>query len=265
MQPSFPELDSELFVPSFNPSDDPIASLNKRMAFLSTSFASRFPQTNNQLRTSSNPRNQATIQDERVIVQTVQGRQTQGYANNGARNTATNPGVTRQGAPIMRIQSFQLKHLKKSQHQQRFKLMIWMLLILIVMKFPRIRQFSWQISLPMTQTFFQSQVAKCNKVQQENSEKNETLTAELERYKEQVKIFEQRQKFDLNDILQLPCWCVIMEYLVKISKKARILELKRRHLKITVLTTNTPYPSRKIRRICACTSQKTTKETRSIR
>ncbi|GKD46261.1 hypothetical protein Tco_1270906, partial [Tanacetum coccineum] len=55
----------------------------------------------------------------------------------------------------------------------------------------------------------------------------------------------------------------IMEYLVKISKKARILELKRRYLKITVLTPNTPYPSRKIRRICACTSQKTTKETRS--
>ncbi|GJT66495.1 hypothetical protein Tco_1017975 [Tanacetum coccineum] len=40
---------------------------------------------------------------------------------------------------------------------------------------------------------------------------------------------------------------LIMEYLVKISKKARILELKRRHLKITVLTTYTPYPSMKIR------------------
>ncbi|GJV20858.1 hypothetical protein Tco_1369878 [Tanacetum coccineum] len=53
---------------------------------------------------------------------------------------------------------------------------------------------------------------------------------------------------------------VIMEYLVKISKKARILELKRRHLKITVLTSYTLYPSRKTRRICACTSQKTTKE-----
>ncbi|GJZ01605.1 hypothetical protein Tco_0519566 [Tanacetum coccineum] len=58
---------------------------------------------------------------------------------------------------------------------------------------------------------------------------------------------------------------IIMEYLVKISKKARILELKRRHLKITVLTTNTSYPSRKIRRICACTSQKTTKEQDLIR
>ncbi|GJT14566.1 hypothetical protein Tco_0861608 [Tanacetum coccineum] len=56
-----------------------------------------------------------------------------------------------------------------------------------------------------------------------------------------------------------------MEYLAKISKKARILELKQRHLKITVLTSNTPYPSRKIRRIYAYTSQKTTKETRSIR
>ncbi|GJT25475.1 hypothetical protein Tco_0895412 [Tanacetum coccineum] len=52
---------------------------------------------------------------------------------------------------------------------------------------------------------------------------------------------------------------IIMEYLVKISKKARILELKRRHLKITDLTSYTPYPSRKIRRICACTSQETTK------
>ncbi|GJX06421.1 hypothetical protein Tco_0194353 [Tanacetum coccineum] len=58
---------------------------------------------------------------------------------------------------------------------------------------------------------------------------------------------------------------VIMKYLVKISKKALILELKQRYLNITVLTTNTPYPSRKIRRICACTSQKTMKEARSIR
>nr|GEU63242.1 DNA-directed DNA polymerase [Tanacetum cinerariifolium] len=62
---------------------------------------------------------------------------------------------------------------------------------------------------------------------------------------------------------------VIMEYLVKISKKACILELKQIHLKITVLTSNTPYPLRNIRRIYAYTSQKTMKktmkETRSIR
>ncbi|GJT02896.1 hypothetical protein Tco_0824065 [Tanacetum coccineum] len=45
-------------------------------------------------------RNQATIQDGRVTVQTVQGIQTQGYANNRARNTATNPSVNIQGAPV---------------------------------------------------------------------------------------------------------------------------------------------------------------------
>ncbi|GJR08581.1 retrovirus-related pol polyprotein from transposon TNT 1-94 [Tanacetum coccineum] len=58
---------------------------------------------------------------------------------------------------------------------------------------------------------------------------------------------------------------VIIEYLVKIGKKARILELKRRNMKIVVLTSNTPYPSRKIWCICACTSAKTIKDQGSIR
>ncbi|GJW28330.1 retrovirus-related pol polyprotein from transposon TNT 1-94 [Tanacetum coccineum] len=42
--------------------EDPIECINKAMAFLSA-IASRFPLSNNQLRTSSNPRNQETIQD----------------------------------------------------------------------------------------------------------------------------------------------------------------------------------------------------------
>nr|GFD21422.1 hypothetical protein [Tanacetum cinerariifolium] len=36
---------------------------------------SRYPTTNNQLRTSSNPRQQATINDRRVTIQPIQGRQ----------------------------------------------------------------------------------------------------------------------------------------------------------------------------------------------
>nr|GFC18094.1 hypothetical protein [Tanacetum cinerariifolium] len=40
------------------------------------------PQTNNQLRTSSNPRNQATVQDGRVLVQNVQGRPNRGQGTN---------------------------------------------------------------------------------------------------------------------------------------------------------------------------------------
>ncbi|GKA70235.1 retrovirus-related pol polyprotein from transposon TNT 1-94 [Tanacetum coccineum] len=88
-QALFLQLDSGLVVPSFIPSDYRIASLNKAMAFISTTFASCYPPTNNQLSTLSNPRNQATIQDGRVMVQMVQGRQTQGYAVSGARGSAT--------------------------------------------------------------------------------------------------------------------------------------------------------------------------------
>ncbi|GJR79589.1 integrase, catalytic region, zinc finger, CCHC-type containing protein [Tanacetum coccineum] len=104
LQPSFQELDTELVVLTFNPSDDPMVNLNKLMAFVTTTFSSHYPPTNNQLRTSSNPRNQATIQDGRVTVQTIQGRKTQGYANNKARNAATtqmaNQGANKNGAVV---------------------------------------------------------------------------------------------------------------------------------------------------------------------
>ncbi|GJT46444.1 putative ribonuclease H-like domain-containing protein [Tanacetum coccineum] len=76
----FPQLDSGLAVPVFNQRDDLTTCLNKTMAFMLAVAASRFYSTNNQLRTSSNLRNQSTIQDGRVIVQQVQRRQVQSYA-----------------------------------------------------------------------------------------------------------------------------------------------------------------------------------------
>ncbi|GJR03948.1 hypothetical protein Tco_0526932 [Tanacetum coccineum] len=81
-----------LVVPVFNQRDDPIAHLNKAMAFLITVASSRFHSTNNQHRTSSNPRNQATIQDDRVTIQQVQGRQRQSYAGNSYKGNATSSG-----------------------------------------------------------------------------------------------------------------------------------------------------------------------------
>ncbi|GJW17342.1 putative ribonuclease H-like domain-containing protein [Tanacetum coccineum] len=49
---------------------------------------------------------------------------------------------------------------------------------------------------------------------------------------------------------------VIMEYLVNISKRRSFWSLNEDILKIYYSTTNTPYPSRKIRRIRACTHQR---------
>ncbi|GJY36218.1 putative reverse transcriptase domain-containing protein [Tanacetum coccineum] len=49
---------------------------------------------------------------------------------------------------------------------------------------------------------------------------------------------------------------VIMEYLVNISKRRAFWSLNEDILKVTILKTNTPYPSRKIRRIRAYTHQR---------
>ncbi|GJZ28350.1 hypothetical protein Tco_0572997 [Tanacetum coccineum] len=57
-------MDSALVVPMFQQGYDLIECINKAMAFLSA-LASRFLPLNNQLRMSSNPCNQATIQDGR--------------------------------------------------------------------------------------------------------------------------------------------------------------------------------------------------------
>ncbi|GJV24010.1 hypothetical protein Tco_1376705 [Tanacetum coccineum] len=76
-------VDSGFAILVFSLGDDPIACLNKAMAFLTVVSSSRFPSTNNQLNTSSNPRNQATIQDSRVTMKQVQGRQGQNYSGEG--------------------------------------------------------------------------------------------------------------------------------------------------------------------------------------
>ncbi|GJR36001.1 hypothetical protein Tco_1211685 [Tanacetum coccineum] len=56
--------------------DDPIDAINHMMSFLTAVVTSRYPTTNNQLRNSSNPRQQATINNGRVTLQPIQGRQT---------------------------------------------------------------------------------------------------------------------------------------------------------------------------------------------
>ncbi|GJY93184.1 hypothetical protein Tco_0508966 [Tanacetum coccineum] len=62
-QPEFSQPDSSLVVPVFQKGDDPIDAINHMMSFLTAVVTSRYPTTNNQLRTSSNPRQQATIYD----------------------------------------------------------------------------------------------------------------------------------------------------------------------------------------------------------
>nr|GFB64222.1 hypothetical protein [Tanacetum cinerariifolium] len=71
----FSSPETGLVVPVFQKGDDPINAINHMMSFLTSVFTSRYPATNNQLRTSSNPRQQATINNGSVIIQPIQGRQ----------------------------------------------------------------------------------------------------------------------------------------------------------------------------------------------
>nr|GEV71616.1 hypothetical protein [Tanacetum cinerariifolium] len=89
-------------------SDNLIENLTNTLALLTQSYKTFLPQTNNQLRTSLNTRIQATVQDGRVIVQNVQGRQNRGQGTNpqgggaarygGVQNRVgnANPGQARQ-------------------------------------------------------------------------------------------------------------------------------------------------------------------------
>nr|GEU40395.1 integrase, catalytic region, zinc finger, CCHC-type, peptidase aspartic, catalytic [Tanacetum cinerariifolium] len=134
-----------LAVLMFNQGDDPISFFNKTMALLTVVDASRFPSTNNQLRTFSNSRNQATIQDNMVTKQQVQGRQRQSEG-----------------------------HMARQCTQPK-----------------RPRNIAWFKE--------KATLVEAHKSEKANQEKNnESLTAELERYKERDKTFEQRLNIDLS-------------------------------------------------------------------
>ncbi|GJZ03880.1 retrovirus-related pol polyprotein from transposon TNT 1-94 [Tanacetum coccineum] len=75
-QSEFSQPETGLIVHVFQKGDDPIDTINHMMSFFTTVVTSRYPTTNNQLRNSSNLRQQATINNGRVTLQPIQGRQT---------------------------------------------------------------------------------------------------------------------------------------------------------------------------------------------
>ncbi|GJW78852.1 hypothetical protein Tco_0140534 [Tanacetum coccineum] len=98
----FPQIDSGLAILMFKQGDDPIDAINKIMSFLSTIVTSHFLTTNNQLRNSSNPRQQETIHDGRVTVQPIQWRQSSFAASNSG-TRANISGIGRNNSSQQRV------------------------------------------------------------------------------------------------------------------------------------------------------------------
>ncbi|GKC47858.1 integrase, catalytic region, zinc finger, CCHC-type containing protein, partial [Tanacetum coccineum] len=84
------------------------------MSFLSAVVKYRYPTTNNQLRNSSNPRKQATINDERVTLQPVQGRKI--YFAMGTSRTYT-PGAS--GSNSGKQRTFICYNCKREGHMSK--------------------------------------------------------------------------------------------------------------------------------------------------
>ncbi|GJU20450.1 hypothetical protein Tco_1153792 [Tanacetum coccineum] len=191
-----PLVDSSFAVLVFSPGDDPIACLNKAMAFLTTVASSRFPSTNNQIRTSSNPRNQATIQDDRVTIQQVHGRQCQSYSGTGYKSNATSFGGNNASgqARTEDLDTYDSDCDDISNAQ--------------VVLMANISNYGSDVILEaqqdsmilyMIEQMSEQMINHVNNWEKANKEQNnKSVTAELERYKERIKTFEQRLNIDLS-------------------------------------------------------------------
>ncbi|GKD87608.1 hypothetical protein Tco_1358762 [Tanacetum coccineum] len=189
-----PLMDSSFVVLVFSPGDHLISFLYKEMAFLTSVASSRFPSTNNQLRTSSNPRNQATIQDGRVTMKQVQGRQGQSYSGTGYKSNATSSGGNNASGHAMDLDTYD------SDCDDISNAKAVLMANISNYGFDVISEAQQDsMILSVIEQMSEQMINHVNNWENANKEQNnESVTAKLERYKERIKTFEQRLNIDLS-------------------------------------------------------------------
>ncbi|GJW05775.1 hypothetical protein Tco_1568198 [Tanacetum coccineum] len=278
-QSKFSQLDSGLIVPVFQKGDNPIDAINHMMSFLTAVVTSCYPTPNNQLRNSSNPRQQAKINNGIEQVEAILGNKgllsvttAKGKATcpNNALNLRGNGRILDQGIPegqathtfITHNAGYQaddldaydsdcdelntakvalmanLSHygsdalVEVHNHDNMNNNMINQAVQAMpsskqsnVVNHSKTEITSDSNIIPYSQYVIESQqavvqnsnssaqqdalilsvieqlktqVVNCTKINLENKSVNDTLTAELERYKEQVKVLKEGQNVDLR-------------------------------------------------------------------
>nr|GEY53861.1 integrase, catalytic region, zinc finger, CCHC-type, peptidase aspartic, catalytic [Tanacetum cinerariifolium] len=255
-QPEFPQLDSGLTVPVFKQGNNPVDAINHMMSFLSAVVTSRYLTTNNQLRNSSNPRQQATINDRRVTLQQYVGdkfllllvllgptHQEQVKAilgNKGplfvttgkGKDTCPNSAQNLKGNGMMLAYQADDLDAYDSDYNELNTTKVALMANLShygsdvlaelhnpdnidnnminqsVQAMPSFKQSNDAVVQNLNASAKQdalilsvieqlkTQVINCTKINLDNKSVNDTLTAELERYKEQVKVLKERQNVE---------------------------------------------------------------------
>nr|GEZ37589.1 hypothetical protein [Tanacetum cinerariifolium] len=235
-QSEFSSPETGLVVLVLQKGDDLIDAINHMMSFLTLVVTSRYPTTNNQLRTSSNPRQQATINDGRVTIQPIQGRQNHMSAG------SSRPFVSRSGGTSGRQRAIVCYNCKSEGHManqctkpKRKRDAEWFKDKVLLVKAQanvqvlqeeelefladlRTAETSTNQTVVTTNTSYQAddldaydsdydlilsvieqlktQVVNCTKITQDNKQVNELLTAELER-----ELALEKQVKELNNIV----------------------------------------------------------------
>ncbi|GKC85368.1 hypothetical protein Tco_1141085, partial [Tanacetum coccineum] len=192
----FPQLDSGLVVPVFQKGDDPIDAINHMMSFLTALVTFCYPTTNKQLMNSSNPRQQATINVGRVMLQPIQGRHTSFAV--GTTRTYTlgaNPGIAKGQATqtvITNNAAYQADDLDAydSNCNELNTVKVSLMANLSHYGLDALAE-SNVVNHSETEITSDSNIIPYSHV-------NDTLTAELERYKEQVKVLKEGQNVNLR-------------------------------------------------------------------
>nr|GEZ57782.1 hypothetical protein [Tanacetum cinerariifolium] len=176
-QSEFSQPDTSLVIPVFQKGDDPIVAINHMMSFLTAAVTSRCPPTNNQLRNSSNPRQQATINNGRVTdkVLLVQAQANRQVLHEEELEFLADPGIAE-------TQSTQYVITNNATYQADD-------LDAYDSDCDEIN--STKIALMANLSHYGS-----DNVAEDNKSVNEILTAELERYKDQVRISKERNNVD---------------------------------------------------------------------
>nr|GEX03309.1 hypothetical protein [Tanacetum cinerariifolium] len=186
-----------LVVPVFQKGDDPIDVINHMMSFLTAVVTSRYPPKNNQLRTSSISRQQATINNGRVTIQPIQGRQNSLTVDPRIAETQSSQYVFTNNAAYQaddldaydsdcdEINSAKIAFMVNLSHYGSDNLV----------ENSNFLAQQDDLILSMIEQL-KTQVVNYTKINQDNKIVNEIWTAELEGYKDQVRILKEQNNVD---------------------------------------------------------------------
>nr|GFA59653.1 hypothetical protein [Tanacetum cinerariifolium] len=185
----FSSPETKLVVSVFQKGDDPIDAVNHMMSFLTSVVTSRYPATNNQLRTSSNPRQQATINDGRVL----QEVELDFLADPGMAESSTNQTVVTTNA------AYQANDLD-AYDLDCDELNSAKVALMVNLSHYGSDNLAKNSTLPARQDDLilsvieqlKTQVVNCTKINKDNKYVNELLTAELERYRNQERVLKEQ-------------------------------------------------------------------------